>query len=149
MKYEKIWGKVLGSEEEVEFEFSVSDQYRKVNLIIWGIISFPFLFVGGLGVIMFLIALFIFGFYLKVANAYAFTNKRILIHRGWLSTNITSIDYPKITDINAIEPFISRIIYKSGHLKINTAGTNLHEVVLRHVDRPYEIKKKLDYLKDK
>jgi len=149
MSYEKIWKKTLGTDEKIEFEFSIGGRYIKFGLIVWAIISLPLLFAAGLGIFTFLIALFYYGFYLKVANAYALTNKRVLIHRGWLSTNTTSIDYSKITDVNVQEPFFDRIITHTGHIAINTAGTTLHEVILKHIEAPYEIKKKLDLLKDK
>ena len=137
MNYEKIWNKTLSSDEKVEYEFSIGGRYIKFGLIIWGIISLPFLFAAGFGILIFLIALFYYGFYLKVANAYAFTNKRVLIHRGWLSTNTTSIDYSKITDVHIQEPFFDRIITHTGHIAINTAGTTLHEVILKHIESPY------------
>jgi uncharacterized membrane protein YdbT with pleckstrin-like domain len=149
MNYEKIWNKTLSSDEKVEYEFSIGNRYRKFGLIIWGIISLPFLFAYGFGILIFLIALFYYGFYLKVANAYAFTNKRVLIHRGWLSTNTTSIDYSKITDVHIQEPFFDRLITHTGHMAIDTAGTTLQEVILKHIESPYEVKKKLDALKDK
>lgn len=149
MKYEKIWNKTLSADEKVEVEFSIGDRYRNFKLIIWGIISFPFLFIFGMGIIIFLIALFYFGYYLKVANAYAFTNKRVLIHRGWLSTHTISVDYSKITDVHVSESFLDRIITHTGNIIINTAGTNFAEIILRNVKSPYEIKKQLDNLKDK
>lgn len=149
MKYEKVWEKTLGSDEKVEFEFSIGDRYRKFGLIVWGVISLPLLFLAGLGVITFLIALFYYGYYLKVANAYAFTNKRVLIHRGWLSTHTISVDYPKITDVHITEPFLDRVATHTGNAAINTAGTTRDQIVLQHIERPYEVKKQLDALKDK
>jgi len=100
-------------------------------------------------ILILIFAFFYYGFYSKAANAYAFTNNRVLIHKGWLSTNVTSIDYSKITDTSVQEPFLDRIILHSGHMFINIAGTNYHEVILKNVEKPYEIKKKLDILKDK
>ena len=148
-EYEKIWGKTLGSDEKVEFEFSIGSRYIKLGLIAWAIISLPLLAAFGFGILTFLIALFYFGFYLKKANAYAFTNKRVLIHKGWLSTQLTSIDYSKITDVFVQEPFFDRVITHTGHIAINTAGTTLHEGILKHIESPYELKRKLDSLKDK
>ena len=148
MKYEKIWEKILSKDEKVEFEFSIGKKYLKLGLIISAIYSIPLLFLAGLGVLTFLISLFIYGFYLKKANAYAFTNKRVLIHKGWLSTNVVSIDYQKITDVHVSEPFFDRIFTKTGNIGINTAGTTNLETILRHIESPYEIKKKLDELKD-
>jgi hypothetical protein len=153
MHYAHIWAKTLGSDEKVKFEFSISDRYRKVELIVWGIISFVLLllrttFWFSTGIITFLIALFYYGYYLRVANAYAFTNKRVLIHRGWLSTHTISVDYPKITDIHITEPMSERFITHTGNLAIITAGSTSDQIVLRHVKDPYEIKKQLDVLKD-
>jgi len=148
MEYKKIWQKILNENEKVEYEFSIGNRYLKVGLIIWGIISFLFLFAMGFGIITFLIALFYYKFYFKTANAYAFTNKRVLIHKGWLSTHTISVDYSKITDIHIREPFFDRIITHTGNIAIITAGSTIDQIVLLHVEDPYEIKKKLDKLRD-
>ena len=149
MDNKKVWEKTLSNDEKVEFEFSIGKGYAKAWLIVWGIISLVFLPLFGLGVFIFLIALFYLKYYLKVSNAYAFTNKRVLIHRGWLSTHTTSIDYSKITDVHIREPFFDRVIAHTGSIAINTAGSGNLEVILRNVEAPYEIKKRLDSLKDK
>lgn len=149
MNYEKIWKKVLIDDEKVEYEFSVGDRYIKFCLIAWGIISFPLLFFWGIGIFVFAIIFFYYTFYLKVANAYAFTNKRVLIHRGWLSTHSISVDYDKITDIHIQEPFFDRIITHTGDIAIITAGTTSDQILLKHITAPYEVKKKLDTFKDK
>ena len=147
MSYEQIWQKTLGKDEEVKYEFSIGNKYRRFVLIMWTIISVPLVFVFGLGVVTFLIALFVW-YYMKVANAYAFTNKRVLVHTGWLSTKTVSINYDKITDVTVRENFVDRVLTKSGMLFINTAGTTGQEVALKHIDTPYEVKKKLDELRD-
>lgn len=69
------------------------------------------------------------------------------MHKGWLSTHLISIDYDKITDIRISEPILDRLITKTGNLVIETAGTGLHGVVLIHLEKPYEIKKKLDEIR--
>lgn len=147
MNYEKIWQKTLANDEKVEHEFSIGGKYIKFQLIIWGIISLPLLLVMGLGFFTFLIALFYFAFYLKAANAFAFTNKRVLVHRGWLSTHAISVDYSKITDIHVVEPFFDRVLTHTGNIAIITAGTTTDQIVLQHISDPYEVKKKLDALK--
>lgn len=148
MDYQKIWDKTLSKGEEIKHSFSIGDRYIKFNLIVWGIISLPLLFAAGLGLLTFPIALFYYAFYMRVSNAYAFTNKRVLIHTGWLSTRSTSIDYSKITDVHVREPFFDKILTKTGDIAINTAGSGAIEVVLRHVEKPYEIKKLLDEMRD-
>jgi len=163
-KYSKIWKKVLEANEEVKYEFSIGKKYRSLAIIIIGILTLFVLLSGiflsfkvkwlgytviGIGVLVFLSALFYFGWYLKIANLYAFTNKRVLIHQGWLSTKLISIDYDKITDVSVIEPFWERIITNTGFFIINTAGTSSREVILAHVENPYEVKKQLDSWKSK
>jgi len=148
MNHQKIWDKVLGKDEVVKHSFSIGDRYIKFNLIIWGVICLPLLFVFGLGLVIFLILLFYYGFYLRVANVYAFTNKRVLIHTGWLSTHTTSVDYPKITDVRVQEPFFDKLLTHTGNIGINTAGSGNLEVILKHIEKPYETKKILDELKD-
>lgn len=149
MTNEKIWDKTLNSDEKVEFEFSIGQRYLKVQLIIWGIVSVPLLLIFGLGIIVFSIALFNYFFYQKTANVYVLTNKRILIHKGWLSTNTTSVEYQKITDIHVREPFFDRVISHSGAIAINTAGSGSLEIVLKNIESPYNVKKRIDELKDK
>lgn len=149
MKYKDIWQKTLADDEKVEYEFSIGEQYLKVMFIIWTVISVLLLPLGGVGILVFAYIAFKYKFYLKVANAYALTNKRIIIHKGWLSTSTTSVDYGRITDVHVYEPFIDRVFTKTGNFAVSTAGTNSFEIVVHHVDNPYELKKKLDILKDK
>ncbi|RJQ35552.1 PH domain-containing protein [Candidatus Parcubacteria bacterium] len=145
--YQKIWAKVLAANEETKYEFTISGKYIRFVLIVWGVISAFLLLAMGLGIITFLIAYFYYNFYLRRANIYAFTNKRVLIHKGWLSTSLKSIDYDKITDLSVDQGFFERTFYKTGSITINTAGTGLPEVILRHIDQPYEIKKQLEKIK--
>lgn len=164
--YKKIWTKVLSSGEEIKYEFGISDQYIRMSLIFLGIFSaviLIFLFIAFtqgssdesvelvLLVLMFAIPIlamyFYYGFYLRRANAYAFTNKRVLIHEGWLSTSLNSIDYGKITEIEINEGFFERTFFKTGSMTITTAAQGLYPVILSHIDRPYEIKKQLEKIK--
>lgn len=146
IEHKEVWDKILGKDEKVEHSFSIAPRYIKFNLIAGAIICLPFVFAYGLGVVLFLIILFYYGFYVKKSNIFAFTNKRVLIHKGWLSTHMTSIDYSKITDVHVREQFMDKLAYHSGDLAINTAGSSRLEVVLRHIESPYEVKKILDEL---
>ena len=148
MDYDHVWKKSLGPNEEVKFEFSVGSRYRMIWLVVLVVIGL-ITALGSLtlGIIIAGIGAFYFGFYLKAANAFAFTNKRILVHRGWLSTKLISTDYTKVTDVMVTEPFLDRIMYHTGSLEIDSAGTNRENVVLSHIEHPYEIKKKLDELR--
>lgn len=149
MKNENIWRKALSKDEKVEYEFSVGDRYVKFYLIIFGILSVLFLIMApGLGIFTFIVSFFYYGFYLKKANIFAFTNKRVLIHRGWLSTHLVSVDYSKITDVHVTEGILERIITHTGALGIISAGSTSDQIVVKNVSEPYELKKRLDSLKD-
>ena len=147
MEYEKIWNKTLGGDEKVEFEFSIGKNYRIMGLILWGFISLMFASKIAITIVIFLIASFYYGYYLKAANAFALTNKRVIAHRGWLNTYTNSVEYSKITDVHVKEPFFEKIFTHTGNIGVETAGFG-SLLILRHVDSPYEIKKKLDGLKD-
>lgn len=147
LKYQQIWDKVLSTGENLKYEFSVSDSFLKFALIANILFSIPFMFLGGIGFIWLGISLFVCLYYMKVANAYAFTDKRVLIHTGWLNTNLTSVDFNKITDVYVRQRFLDKLIIKSGDLAINTAGTNHKEIILKNIANPYEVKKILDSLK--
>lgn len=149
MRYGKIWEKVLSEGESVEFEFTIGHGYVVAGLVTWGLLGLCLLAfkpVAWLGTIILILALFRHLFYLKRANVFAFTNRHVLVHRGWLSTNTISVDYQKITDVHVGEPFLDRIITHTGSLAVITAGTTADQIVLRHISEPYEVKKKLDAL---
>lgn len=150
-RYQKIWQKITGDEEEIKEEFSKGGRYIKISLIIWLTVAF-FFFISDdfreIGVLIALIALFYYPFYLRVANLYGFTNRRVIIHNGWLSTRMISVDYDKITDVSARQGILEKILFKTGDLFIATAGTNQREVVLTRIQDPYQTKKELDKIRD-
>ena len=67
----------------------------------------------------------------------------MIIHLGWLNTHTTSIEYTKITDTSIAQSFVDRILTNTGSIHVNTAGTSGHEVVLTHIENPFEVKRKL------
>ena len=101
MYSEKVLQKVLGKDERLEHSFSIGGRYINFGLIVSGLFLLLLLLVFGKGffpyfLIFFTFAFFYFAFYLKLANVYAFTDRRVVIHRGWLSTHSISVDYSKI-----------------------------------------------------
>lgn len=137
LKYSYNWDRTLNPDEKVLYETSIGFRYIVVclfiTLVIFGFLIFPIP-----------ILLFYYLYYLRVANAYCFTNKRVLIHKGWLSRKLISIEYPRITDVHVIESFIDRFLFGSGNIIINTAGTRLYEARIENVDNPNDVKKVLD-----
>lgn len=102
-------------------------------------------------IFFFLIVIPVLGFYhlyyLRISNEYIFTNQRILIKKGWISTKTVSIHYNRITDISVTQNILDRIL-KIGTMAISTAGSEGYEVTLRHVSKPYLLKKSLFSLKE-
>lgn len=148
MEEKQVWRKELSDTEKVEYAFSLGERYKKVSLICWGIVSVPLLLLLGLGLFTFAFAFVYYRYYLPAAHAYAFTNKRVLIRRGWLSVRTISIDYERITDLQVMEPFFEKILFHCGSIAINTAGSNGNEVVLVHIQDPYEVKKQLNMIRE-
>ena len=143
-----IWNKILSPGEEIKFEFSLGKRYICLAKVFFSVLGIPLLFFYGLGIIFILFGTF-WAWYLRRSNNYAFTNRRILILKGWLSTNLTSIDYDKITDVRVEQPFFDRVFLKTGILIINTAGTTAQEIILTLIENPYQVKQKLDEIREK
>ena len=152
MNYDRIWQKIITPGEKIEYQFSIGNRYLLLYWLLWLLISLGSIVVYQSPLVpslLFLGATFFYGFYFKIANAYAFTDHRVLVHRGWLSTNLVSIDYSKITNITVEEPFFTKIFTGTGSLTISTAGSIDGGVQLRHVAKPYQLKKILDNLMTK
>jgi uncharacterized membrane protein YdbT with pleckstrin-like domain len=131
--------------ETIEREFGVGNTYVTYNLILWCAVG-VLLFAVGIGVLIFIFSLFYFLYYIKRANQYAFTNKRILIMHGLLSTQLTSIDFGKITDIHIRQGFMEKMLFKTGSLHFETAGV-ASQLMLKHIEDPYRVKKDLDIIR--
>lgn len=162
----KIWEKILTSQEKIEFEFKLGKNYLDMvrlffifnaflSLIIFSIFCFKTKnFVGNIfSYILFFVGNFSFflsffvPWYLKKSNNFALTNQRILILRGWLSNQLISVDYDKITDIKVEQNFFEKIFLNTGSVIINTAGSPFPEIVLVNVENPFEIKRKIEEIK--
>ncbi len=144
MRYEHIWKKTLNENEKVEYEFSVAPKQRKLFLGLWVVLGLlSFLMTSVIGVPLIIVGLL--GYWTMGLKAYALTTKRVLIHTGWISTNSTSINYDKIVEVSIEEPFLNRLLTSSGSLVIKTAGLG-HDVTLKNIESPYEVKKTLDRL---
>lgn len=148
MDYTAIWQRTLNENEPILYEFSVGQGYLRLGFLAWCFVGALLIPLFGLGFLVIAVGLFYFYYYLPVANAYAFTDRRIVIRTGWLSTALTSVDYDKITDLSVSEPLFDRLVSRTGHVLIDTAGTDYKEVMLLHVQDPYDVRKRLDTLRD-
>lgn len=164
---DKIWKKILGPEEKIEIEFTLGKRYLDAIQYGWFFFSLfcfllssfflknPYFIFQFLSKILFiatffsLLNSFFLPWYLRRSNNVAFTTRKILIVRGWLSTKLISIDFDQITDIKVEQNFFEKIAFDTGNLIINTAGTPFPEVTIYHIEDPYKIKVKLDEIRKK
>ncbi len=150
LEHPDIWNKVLSEDEKIVHEFGVSDNYMMLGMaisIIIGLLAMWFFGRTWISLIIFGSIFFYFAFYLKAARAYALTNKRVVIHTGWLSHKTTSLDYEKITDITVEQGFLERKLLKIGGISVHTADVGQKDKKMDHIDDPYELKKRLDVLR--
>jgi len=145
----EIWNKILSPEEKIRYQFSLGKHYLDRIRDFWVVLGIFLIPLFGLGIIFIINGFFLY-WYMKKTNNYAFTNKRVLILRGWLSTTLVSIDYDKITDVTVEENFYQKLIFRTGRLLIDTAGSDFHEeeFVLNNIEDPYQIKRKLDEIRE-
>jgi uncharacterized membrane protein YdbT with pleckstrin-like domain len=145
----KTWNKYLLPDEKIEYECGVSTKYILYSLfilILLSIFMIPIVIVLIFPIFFIIDYFFYIVFYLKLAYKYAFTNKRIIAQIGWLSLQSITIDYSKITDVVVQQTFLGRILTKSGNLFINTSGSSNHELIIKDIDNPYQVKQILDKL---
>jgi len=160
MNNQKLWRKILGQNEQVIYEFTISWVYRGLSLAIWLVLSLAIILATGLYfslidlviasviIIFWLIGWFYFIFYLPRANAFCLTNRRIVVHRGWLSSRAISVNYSQITDVSVEQNVWQKLITNDGVISINTAGTDSQEVFLSNINNPYLLKQRLENLSD-
>jgi uncharacterized membrane protein YdbT with pleckstrin-like domain len=94
------------------------------------------------------ISIFYHLYYLRIANAFVLTDRRIIVKRGWLNTSIKSVNYDRITDVGVEQSFLDKILYNTGTLSISTAGGDGYELELNCISNPHEMKKNLYDLKE-
>lgn len=84
--------------------------------------------------------------HLSHANKYLLTTRRVIIKRGVFAVQLTSALYDKVTHIEVDQSFWDKVLMHHGTIKVNTAGMNKDEIVLRYVDYPIEFKNLLERL---
>src|SRR3989344_4307215 len=154
----ELWTKMIGEGERIIYEFTLGSRWRKLRIatvsvpllavaialgIVAGFDTPWFTMATGFWLILTAGMVLYYEFYVPASHSYALTNKRIIIHLGWLNTHTTSIEYTKITDTSITQSFVDRILTNTGTIHVNTAGTSGHEVVLTHIENPFEVKRKL------
>lgn len=141
------WEKIIAPEEKIQKDFSISARYKKAILIATVVVSVILcIVVIYVGIAIFLLGL-LYWYYLTKAKHYAFTSKRIILVDSFLGTNITSIDYMQISNIE-IDQSALDMLGNWGTIFIDTAGTNSPKYSLMFIDNPTDIKQQLDTIRD-
>lgn len=125
----------LNEGEKIIKEFGVSLNYIKAMIIVGALTIWIF----GFGLLFILPAL-----YQKYAIKYALTNKRVFVEKGLLNKAMTSVNYSKITDVSLVQNWFYKKAFDMGSVLVNTAGTTFHEIVLKDVEDPINIKKEIE-----
>ncbi|MFN3301753.1 MAG: PH domain-containing protein [Patescibacteria group bacterium] len=149
----EIKEKIILPDEKVLVEFGVAKTYSGFWIFLGFLILIVSIFVSLFFISDFWLTIFLalgligYGFYLRSAYFYFLTDKRAIFYWRFLSTQLISVDYQKITDISVRENFLEKIFFGSGELVINTAGTPKEEIVFSHILNPHLIKRKLDEIR--
>lgn len=144
-----IWQKFLNTDEKAVYEFSIAKNFVFLIQAIIFILVILVSFLNYWPYIFFLVIIPLLSWFFRITNVYCLTEKRILVFRGFLTTNLISVDYGKITDISITEPFWEKILCSSGQVAINTAGYDAPEIILQHISQPHGLKKRIDELRQK
>lgn len=132
----KKYNHLLSTNEQIQAVFGIGDRYFWSNAISLGIISILII------PIPFLLKLI----HQKHTTAYILTDKKVMIKRGWLSTEITTAPFNHITHIIVRQGFMEKFSFKMGDIIIHTAGPTPVEVHLLKVQDPIQVKNMIEDL---
>jgi uncharacterized membrane protein YdbT with pleckstrin-like domain len=93
-------------------------------------LKIPFVIINSVFGIIFIITILSFLYRIPLLKTYKYyvTNHHVILEKGLLSKTKKSVPLGKITDITITQGFLERI-FKISRLHIQTAGTNLTEIV--------------------
>jgi len=166
LKQKEKFAKYLAEGEEIVLVTGFSEAYlRRMFILALGFPGLVFM-IGGMGYAYFkhpadsqaLGVGLLIGLLLGIAsgviravityksNRYILTTRRVLVKKGFLSVDLQTAMYDKITHIEVMQHFMDRLLLHHGRLIINTAGVNKNEIILPYVDYPIELKNILERL---
>jgi len=137
------------SGEHICFVFGIGTRYFFfiffVILVSMGIpmlifISIPIIFWSLLIILCFWEVIWCLRF---VNTCYFVTNHRIYKRSGTFFTSLYFANRVDITDMKINQSIFEKIIFNTGTILINTKGGPEYEVILKRVNAPYKIKKKV------
>ena len=147
-RHARYWQRFLLPGEKVIHTFGVSGLYiavfwggplllALVSAVVVGVSS-PVL--GGLLLVVVATSLIPI-LYLLYFVHYAITDRRVMSREGIFHKRFVTVGLRSVTDVMVREPFLQRLITRTGTIGINTAGSPGVELYYRHVRHPFERRK--------
>ena len=100
------------------------------------------LFLGWLTIGVFL---FVSMFLEKWTTERALTNRRLILKRGFIRRKTEEISFNRVEEVNLSQSILQRIL-GSGDIKITGTGTG--EILLKNIDGPLDVQKKVNELRN-
>lgn len=136
--------KILVGDEQVIIKTSPSKKATLLSVALFIIIGFILLFLL-IGPIFWILA--VAHYITEMSRLYVVTNKRVISRHGVLSPQITSVNLNQITDVTVSQNFGEHLIDNIGNIRINTAGSGVHEMIMKNVSDPHSILQKINELR--
>ena len=125
----------LPDNETIEMEISFHWTH---TLVAW----LYLLFLGWLIIGVFL---FISMYLEKWTTERALTNRRLILKRGFIRRKTEEISFNRVEEVNLSQSILQRIL-GSGDIKVT--GTGAGEIMLKNIDDPLEVQKKVNELRN-
>ena len=110
----------------------------------WTHLFFAWLSLFALGLVVIGVVIFIAKYVEKWTTERALTNRRLIIKRGLIRRNTEEISCNRIEEVNLSQTIIQRIM-GSGNILVK--GVGLGEILLRDIDDPLTVQKKINELR--
>jgi len=125
----------LPDNETIEMEISFHWTH---TLVAW-------LYLLVLGWLIIGVFLFISMYLEKWTTERALTNRRLILKRGFIRRKTEEISFNRVEEINLSQSILQRIL-GSGDIKVT--GTGAGEIMLKNIDDPLEVQKKVNELRN-
>lgn len=138
-KEQRKFARYLSPDEEIVSVSTISPKYFRSMFLSWLLLT-PIL-IGIPGLLRILRK--------RATLRYIFTTRRVMIKEGFLSVTVTTAPFDKISHISVKQSLVERLAFNDGHIVIHTAGPTGVEMLIEHVEHPFELKNTLDSLIDR
>ncbi len=125
----------LPDNETIEMEISFHWTH---TLVAW-------LYLLDLGWLIIGVFLFISMYLEKWTTERALTNRRLILKRGFIRRKTEEISFNRVEEVNLSQSILQRIL-GSGDIKVT--GTGAGEIMLKNIDDPLEVQKKVNELRN-